>query len=75
MEILLGLPGELCINPNPRAEGQSVGGLLSDDEFMKTVKMAFGTQSSQLGNKGGGVKALRKYLRKIRLLLRDSIAL
>jgi hypothetical protein len=75
MEILLGLPGELGINPNPRVEGQSVGGLLSDDEFMEIVKMVFKTQSDQLGNRGGGVKVLRKYLKEIKLLLRDSIAL
>lgn len=71
MERLLGLPREFRIDSR---EG-GPDGLLSDEDFVDIVKLVFRKQESdQSENRRGGVKALRKHIKAIKQLLRDSIA-
>ena len=71
IERLLGFPREFRLD----ASGNDYQGLLSHEESNKIVKGVFEKEArSNHKNGRGGIKALRKKLRKSEQLLKESIA-
>jgi hypothetical protein len=71
MECILGLPRDARINKRE----VDCDGLLGDENFSKIAKLVFSKMEfDQSENVEGGIKSLRKSLKKVRQLLRERIA-
>ena len=70
IEKLLGLPQEFRLNAN----GGDCHGLLNDEDFAKIIKIIIKKEETGNSENGkGGIKALRKLMKKSKHLLKESI--
>ena len=76
MEILLGLPAEFHIGMTRYSEGGTGGGFLNDGGFLEVARIMLRKEHA-LGRPEegqGGIKYLRKSIKKAKRLLRGRIA-
>lgn len=72
MESLLGLPREFHIG---RRDADGTGGLLSGQGFVEVARSMLRKENAGRPEEGqGGIKSLRKSIKKAKRLLRDRIA-
>jgi hypothetical protein len=75
LESLIGLPRESRISQRISKYGEAHGALFSEEDIISLAKLVASKDNIENPENGrGGVKSLRKYMKKVTQLLRESIA-